>query len=124
MSRLDLVGKRTLAVVKRYSIPYTITRYNPGSYDSNGRWNADTTTAVPIQAHIQPLTGKEKDEVPEGRREKDMIRIYSDTVLKGVEVDSTKTQPDRITYDNRTFEVFNARVWLDTWYRAIGIRVN
>jgi hypothetical protein len=118
---LDTVGQRTLKVVKRYSVDRTFKRFPAGSY-TTGRWNTQTPADVIIKAHIQPLTGKEKEEVPEGRREKAAIRIYAESLLKGVD-DVNKTQPDQVVYENINYEIYQVKNWLDVWYRALALEV-
>jgi hypothetical protein len=118
---LDTVGKSVLRVIKRYSIDYTFKRFPAGTY-INGRWNTQTPADVTIKAHIQPLSGKEKQEVPEGRRENNAIRIYAQNLIKGVDVEN-KTQPDQVVYESKNYEVYNAKNWIGVWYKALGLEV-
>lgn len=79
------------------STPHTLMRYTVGTYDENGRYSRPDPTESTIQAHVQPLNGIEKQEIPEGRRNQDSIKIYTDEKLKGVDSEN-KIQPDRILY--------------------------
>lgn len=77
--------------------PYTLQRFAKGAYDENGQYSQPEPTESTIQAHVQPLNGIEKQELPEGRRNKDTLKLYTDDKLRGVD-SANKLQPDRIVY--------------------------
>ena len=103
------------------SSPYTLIRYAAGVYDENGRYNQPDPTESTIQAHIQPLNGIEKQELPEGRRNLDSIKIYSDDELRGVDSES-KLQPDRIVYNSKTYEVYSSKI-RNVHYKSLAVRI-
>lgn len=95
---MTVAWQRMLAsLLVKTSSPYTLLRYEPGVYDENGNYSQPEAEESTIQAHIQPLNGIEKQELPEGRRNLDTIKIYTDDKLRGINSEN-KTQPDRVVY--------------------------
>ena len=63
--------------------------------------------------------------LPAGDREKDAIRIYTETELFAAN-DQTKTKADRIDYRGRTYEVRKVEPWTPTdipHFKAIAVMV-
>lgn len=76
---------------------------NAGTFTS-GRWVETAGTPRTILGTIQPLSGKEREALPEGRRTKASAKIYTSdtlTVLGGSQ------NPDRISWDGITYEVLS-----------------
>ena len=89
--------RRLSALLVKTSSPYTLLRTDAGVYDENGIYNQPEATQSTIQGHIQPLNGIEKEELPEGRRNSDTLKIYTDDKLRGVNSEN-RTQPDKLVY--------------------------
>lgn len=83
-----------------------------GSYVA-GRWEEGNPGAFTIEASVQPLSGKEMEALPEGRRGKAAFRLYTDFALRTVD-DQGGRNPDRIIegVDGRkVFEVIQVFPW-------------
>lgn len=95
-------------------IPTIITRQIPPgqnvSYDLQGNYQNTAQTGVitfPCIATIQPLRGREVEQIPEGYREKQVVSIECDTVLQCLD-QSTQTVGDTFQWNGRTYQVFHA----------------
>jgi len=103
------------------SSPYTLIRASVGGYDEHGRYQEPVPTQSTIQAHIQPANGIEINDLPEGRRGRDTIKIYADDELRTID-QINKTQPDLIIYNGKTYQI--DRVWFrNVHYKALATRV-
>jgi hypothetical protein len=91
---------------------YTVTRSSPGYRDPSqgNKWVSGTTTDIEVVMNIQPLTGKEVDALPEGRREKKNIKGYSDTQIFAID-ESGGVSPDIITYNGEKYEVYESKLY-------------
>ena len=67
--------------IRNETITITTGAKSEGSFDSKGRWSAGTTTSAPILVNAQPLNGKEIRQLKEGDRNKQTLKIYSDSAI-------------------------------------------
>ncbi len=88
--------------------PYTITRYAAGT-TVKGRFVAGSSSALTIQASVQPVTGEDLKPLPEGRRLDDYVKVYTDSNLQMMQ-ETTGTNPDRLTWRGHTYECISADV--------------
>lgn len=79
---------------------FTFKRLSGGAY-VNGKWIKGTPTDIIIKASLQPLTGEELKQLPEGRRTDQTYKMYSSIKLRTVKTDN----PDYTTIDGNKFEV-------------------
>jgi hypothetical protein len=102
------------------SSTYKLKRASIGQHDENGRWSNTTRTEQNLKANIQPVIGKELDQVPEGRRNKATIKIYTIDELFSVTTKSgEKRQPDIIEYKNEDYEIFQVWDW-NTYFKSFA----
>jgi hypothetical protein len=73
---------------------YTVTRTGGGAR-TNGRYTPGAETTFPIVAGIEPVTGRELRDTPEGQRGDEVIMIFTTTRLRTRQ----EGEPDRIAYD-------------------------
>jgi hypothetical protein len=112
-----------LRIIKKHALPRSVYRRS-GSY-TNGRWVQTGETETTLEIAIQPLSGKELDNVPEGRREKDNIKLFSLSELLGVDP-LTGRQPDQVLYDSKRYELYKTKRWDvlgTTYYWALASEV-
>ena len=98
------------------AFPVTLRRYAVGSRGDDGRWTPGATTDTTIQASVQPLTERQLASLPEGERQTDQRRVYTETALI-VGRQGAETQGDRLSWDSGAswYEVRQA----DTWYAVL-----
>jgi len=97
-----------MGLIPRQSL--TVTRYTGGS-KVNGKWVEGTPSTFSINTSIQPLTSKELELLPEGRRSSgESYKLYTDSspILRTVSDDEN---PDRVSISSQDFEVFSIERW-------------
>jgi hypothetical protein len=92
---LPLTGKVTVDVKR-----------SEGGSRVKGVWVNNAPTTISIEANIQPvLKGTDTLLVPEGDRSKEIIKIYTTTLLKSRVEGTTSNQGDVVEWDGKHFEV-------------------
>jgi len=100
---------------------YTRERYLSGAY-VDGRWIAGVLadSIIDVKASIQPVRDRELQYLPEGRRNKEAIVIYTASEVR-TENEGDNLPPDIVLARGKSYQV--ARVWYHTtpWthYKAI-----
>lgn len=116
-----------MGLISRFGTTYTLRRYEAGEY-VKGRWVAGGTyTETSIIASIQPVTGKERELLPEGERTKEVIRIYTKYGLRQA-IEQQNVKGDQISYKGRVYEVRMVETWDFDWndmahFKAIAVMV-
>jgi hypothetical protein len=100
----------------------SIRRLASGAY-VDGTWQAEIVTSTfDIRASVQPLKPKEMETLPEGRRNSQAYRIYTD-----IELHTTRHQnPDRVELFGEEFEILSVAVWQNgiiSHYKAIAVKL-
>lgn len=72
----------------------------------NGKWASVETPATFIGS-IQPASGKDVALLPEGRRDKGSVKIYSNEPLK-VSLEGSNTSGDIVLWQERRWEIITA----------------
>lgn len=85
------------------------TRFIAGTY-TNGVYIEGTTSPLSISASVQPIKGRELESLPEGRRDKQALRLYTNFELRTAEEDDGPNA-DQITIDGKLFEVIAVENW-------------
>jgi len=107
--------------VSSFRKPFTIRRQSGGTR-TDGHWIEGTETEIDILASVQPLTPREMESLPEGRRTKQAFKIYTDTELKTVESQS----PDHITLYGDDFEVLSVAPYQSdviNHFKAVAVKI-
>lgn len=84
--------------------PFTVKRVTAGSY-VNGVFVPGTNSTFTIQASIQPLSDIDLKTLPEGQREGDMIKAYTDSDLFPVGESGSGQEPDKIVWKGNDYTV-------------------
>ncbi len=75
----------------------------------NGRWTGETGgTPFPIYGTWQPASPTEVLTLPEGRRERTAMRIYTEMLLNSL---LQNQNPDRVSMDGKTYEIYSRTSW-------------
>lgn len=86
--------------------------------------NADTETTFQIRCSFQPLEPDEMKIVPEGRRDEESFKLYTNTELLTAE--SNGNNPDIVEHDGQDFEVISCGDYhnkLIEHYKVICVRM-
>jgi hypothetical protein len=87
--------------------PYTITRTAAGSY-TNGRYTAGAESTFTIIASIQPVTGRDLADLPEGQNGDEVRVVFTITELL---TRAPGQEPDVITIFGEDFYVYRVKKW-------------
>lgn len=83
----------------------------PDDYDERGRLvPAAPAAPVPLQASVQPATGRQVMRLPEGLRSDETIALWTSTRLRGALEEDT-SRGDRLTWQGRVYEVQIVKAW-------------
>lgn len=87
---------------------YAVTRRAPGAYDANGRFTPGGTSALNIEASIQPVTGRDLQVLPEGFSAEETKVVYTTTTLR---TESPAGAADIVTIDSEPYKVIRSERW-------------
>lgn len=81
----------------------------------DGYWVVPGFDEIAITASIQPATGKDMDNVPEGKRHRAIVAVFTDTEIKTAEQATSDTDPgtnpDEIERNGHRYEAVHAEDW-------------
>jgi len=99
-------------------------RTGTGSF-TKGIFTDSGTSDITIQGSIQPLKADEMELLPEGRRDSEAFRIYTDTKLFPAN-DDTKLNADRVVLGGKEYEVLACATWQNNvinHYKAVVVKL-
>jgi len=118
------------ALIARFGRTFTVTRFAAGT---NSRGYYVPATAIPatfdVEMSIQPMTGKELLNLPEGQRTRAHRKGYCATELFTANKDAG-IRADLVNVDGRMFEVQNVEFWesdiniIDPYWKVVLAEVN
>jgi len=92
------------------STTLTVTR-DAGTY-VDGDWVPSTSTLT-IRGSLQPISGRERQSLPEGYRSPGRFKLYTRAVLQGAVGGDAGHNADLITYRGSVFEVASIEDWTE-----------
>lgn len=107
----------------------TVTQPNlVGTYDANGRYvEGEKTIINNVIASVQPLKPSEIQMLPEGRRNVEAIKVYTELKMF-VSDEFNKKNASLILYDGKNYEVHMVSNWnIGTdipYFKVIGIKID
>jgi hypothetical protein len=91
---------------------YTVTRTDTGTRVGNfGRYTAGDASTFEIVASIQPATGRQLRDLPEGQRGDETIAIYTKTEIRTRSPGEPGNEPDVIAYRDEPWTVTQVKRW-------------
>lgn len=93
---------------------YIVTRRSSETVDAAGMSVLADPTIFKIDASIQPITGRELEQLPEGQRSSEVRLVLTRSEMR---TRLPGNAPDVITYQGETWTVFRVERW-PTHYRA------
>lgn len=100
------------STVLSFASTYTVVRQDKGVYDANGKFVPAPTTTISVLASVQPLRGKDLQNLPEGLRNEDLLKVYTTTELRV----AGDYAPDAIMVDGQAYEVQTVERWGEFGY--------
>jgi len=105
-------------------IEISIQRFEKGAW-TGGKLHSKPMPPFTTKAVVQPMTGRDLETLPEGRRQDHVIKLYTDVRLL-VSDDHAKERADVLTIDGEFFEVIHSENWQGlglTHHKAFAARV-
>lgn len=96
-------------MIAQFGQSLTVRRRAPGQY-VNGTYQPGAESNFEAVLSVQPLTDKERLNLPEAQRNRRILKGYSDTALQ-VADEATRAEGDRIEFDGTEFEVIRVETW-------------
>ena len=102
-----------------------VKRSGGGEYNARGYYTAFPAGTFNLQANVQPLQGTELLILPEGKRNKESLKILTDVQLLETN-EKTGALPDVIFWQGRAFEVHSVKNYTQIipHFESIAINVN
>lgn len=87
---------------------YTITRTASGTYDATGAYTQGGLSSFDIVASIQPATGRQLRDLPEGQRGDEVVAVFTITELR---TRTPTTEPDTVAYRGEPWTLITVKRW-------------
>lgn len=114
MSRLGIIARNLTGT-------YTVTRYAAGTWTS-GVFTKGSGSTVSVAGAVQPVSGREFQALPEGRRANEVRVFFTATAL----LTEGATPADVVSIGGESWEVFHVETWTGrgvTHYRCLVSRL-
>ncbi len=85
----------------------------------------ETRAEFPFRASVQPLTPEEMELLPEGRRDSEAYRLYTETRLQPAN-EATGVNADLVEYESVDYEVLSVDRWKNDilpHYKAVMVKL-
>lgn len=115
MSRLGIIARNLTGT-------YSVARYGAGTW-TTGVFAKGSPTTVSVPGTVQPISGREFQAVPEGRRANEVRVIFTAVALQ---TEGPSNSADVVTVDGETWEVFHVEKHVGrgtTHYRSLISRM-
>ena len=94
---------------------YTIEREAAGTVSSAGIFTPGASSTFTVRASWQPMTGREREQLPEGDRTRASGKLYCDAIQTPLRTAAPQGGPrcDVVQRDGRRYEVISELDWSD-----------
>lgn len=106
--------------IQRLGKSYTVTRRSAGSW-VEGKFVGASPQTFTIIAVVVPAGVQQLQMLPEGQRESDTVRVFTDTEIHTADPVENKTA-DTINYRDRDYEIVRDSFWNGRFYEALAVR--
>jgi hypothetical protein len=110
-----------------FETPITVRRTNQATTFVNGRAQipTDVDTFQVIHVSVQPMQARERQVLPELIRDRELLKMYTKTLLQSVDVEG-KVRADRLTYNDHEYVVQSIEDWFahGGYYKVVAVKEN
>ena len=113
-------------IISAFNTPITVRRTNEATTFTDGLAEVIEADAFSVQGvSVQPLTGTERQSLPELIRDRALIKLYTRCPLLSVDVEG-KVRADRIDYRGHEYVVQSVQDWGPNggYYKVVAIKEN
>lgn len=102
---------------------FAVTRLGPAVVVGGRLEEPSTSSTFTVAGVLAPLSGRERERLPEGQRERATWQLFTPTQLRTAS--GTETLADLVTVDGDAYEVAQVDEWagLGGFYRAVLVKV-
>jgi len=95
------------SLLEKFGRAMTVYRSAGGDYNDVGEWEASgLDTSFAIVGSVQPLSGRDRELLPEGVRSDQVVKIYTETALR-TDSEDDGTKADQISDLGSRFKVIS-----------------
>ena len=85
-------------------------RARAGAYDAaDGYWKDEAPVDTTIDGSVQPTTGRQRSNLPDGYNSTSALLIITDTLM--TTADQAGTRPDQVKYNSEWYVVITREPW-------------
>lgn len=114
-------------IIQEFATPITVHRSTAATTFVDGIEQISTTDIefVINKVSVQPVLGRERENLPELIRDREVIKLYTQTQLKSVDVEGKK-HADRIDWQDQEYVVQSVEDWTlhGGYYKCTAVKEN
>ena len=117
------LGAGPYSLLSSYSLTERARLRKPaeGNFNKAGQFTAGEDTIIDVLLATAPMTGQERETLPEGFRDKDVRTFWIHEAVTAVTPGARGTTGDRIEYGGCMWQVIRAEVW-GGFHHVVGVR--
>jgi len=113
--------------IDAFNTPITVRRTNQATVFVNGlsQVQTDVDEFCINRCSVQPLMARERQLLPSGVRDKELLKLYTPCTLNSVDVEG-KVKADRIDYKGQEYVVQSVEDWSEHggFFKIVAIKEN
>lgn len=121
MSIAKRIARQSIRQNRYFSASATVIIEAAGRRNQYGEWEPGASQSTAQLLATTPLSGKERDDLPEGAREADARKFWLTSLAVPIRTGIGPTEGDRIVYDGTMYRAIRAEQWPGHW-QVLGIR--
>ena len=103
-----------------FRCPAVLRRQTAGQRNDYGEFVPGAVVEVDVDVVSVPLSGEERQVLPEGLRERNVRTLWTTETVAAVVEGQTGNSGDHIVFEGATYQVVEVRAWRG-WYEAMGV---
>ena len=114
---MSILGTLTIPVTRYTSVSIVKGRHVPGS---------DVTSSFNTIGSVQPMTAKDMETLPEGRRDRGGFKLFTKDLLLNTDIPNT-LKSDRVTIEGSLYEVIQSQNWKNgiiNHFKALVVQID
>ena len=96
-------------------------RQSPGGFNQFGEFEPGTVTETAVQVVTAPVSGEDRQVLPEGLRERNVRTFWLTEAVDAVVEGSDGETGDQIVFDGVTYQVFQVDDWAGAFVECRGV---
>ncbi len=114
-------------IISEFATPITVRRTNQATVFVNGlqQVETDVDTFCIQNVSVQPMQARERQVLPSGIRDRELLKAYTPCTLRSVNVEG-KVKADRVDYNGQEYVVQSVEDWQGHggYFKCVFIKEN